>query len=174
MVLKTNDNKVLVNNDIHLDKILLIAESGAVLGEMNSDTANSIANEQELDLVLIAPNSNPPVCKIMDYGKYRFEQTKKEKENRKKQKNITTKEIQVSYRIDKHDFETKVKNARKFLISDNRVYVVMRLRGRENIMAEMGISVLKNFFSECEDIATLVKPIKQEGNQISFLMTKKI
>ena len=163
-------NNTLINNQIKLEKILVINNEGKQLGEMSSNEANKIAANQELDLVLIAPNSKIPVCKIMDYNKYKFEQSKKAKEIKKNQKEVVVKEIQLSFNIDEHDFQTKLKNARKFLNQKNRVYVTLRLKGRQNVFGDRAMQVAERFASECGDIAKLSKSITREGNNISFML----
>lgn len=165
--------KQLVNDEIHFDEILLIDENGSSLGKTSTEKAKQEAYSKNLDLVLMSQNGKLPVCKIMDYGKFKFEQAKKEKSNRKNSKSVVTKEIQISLRIDKHDLETKIKNARKFLEQGNNVLVVMRLRGRENSMPDYGKQVLVSFYEKCEDIAILNKPIAIQGNQITFVMSKR-
>ena len=122
---------MLVNEEIRLKEVRVIGEEGEPIGIMSSDDALRLAYDKGYDLVLMAPQAQPPVCKIMDYGKYRFERDKKEKETKKKQTVLELKEIQLSCRIDTHDFETKVRHAQRFLESGNKVRVVMRFKGRE-------------------------------------------
>ena len=128
---------MLVNEEIRLKEVRVIGEEGEPIGIMSSDDALRLAYDKGYDLVLMAPQAQPPVCKIMDYGKYRFERDKKEKETKKKQTVLELKEIQLSCRIDTHDFETKVRHAQRFLESGNKVRVVMRFKGRE--MSHMAI-----------------------------------
>jgi translation initiation factor IF-3 len=163
-------NNTLINNQIKLEKVLVINSNGQQLGEMSSDEATEIAINDDLDLVLIVPNANPPVCKIMDYNKFKFEQSKKAKEMKKNQKETIVKEIQLSFNIDEHDFQTKLKNARKFLTQNNRVYVTLRLKGRQNAFVSKAMEVANRFSTECNHISKLSKPISHEGNTISFLL----
>ena len=131
-----------------------------------------MAEEQDLDLVLVAPNANPPVCKLMNYGKYKFEQAKKEKEARKNQKVAEIKEIRASTNIGDHDFEFKSKNARKFLESGNKVKISLRFRGRELNNMKIGESVLNKFVEDLSDIATVEKKPLLEGKTMFVILTK--
>ena len=133
----------------------------------------NIAAERELDLVKIAPGSNPPVCKIMDYGKFRFEQAKKEKEAKKNQRVIEIKEIRMSPGIDTNDFNTKLKNAQKFLNDGDRVKVSIRFRGREMAHTEIGADLLKDFAEKCAVIANMDKAPKLEGRNMSMFLSPK-
>jgi len=133
-----------------------------------------IAAEQDLDLVKISPTSNPPVCKIMDYGKYRFEQSKREKETKKNQKIIEIKEIRMSPGIGINDFNTKLKNGQKFLSDGDRLKVTVRFRGREMTHTEIGESLLSRFAEACSDIATVSKPPKLEGRHMTMFLSSKI
>lgn len=166
--MKQQNNTYLTNDQIEFELVTLIDETGTSHGIIKTSEAQAIADERNLDLVLVSPNQKMPVCKLMDYDKFRFDQNKKAKEQKKNQKNITTKEIQLNMGIDKHDLDTKVKNAHKFLTSGNRVYVNMRLRGRENAMSERGVAILNNFFEMCSDVGTLAKPVALQGNTISM------
>jgi len=142
---------------------------------MNLKDALKLAFDKGLDLVTVAPNAKPPVCKIMDYGKYRFERAKREKEAKKKQKVIELKEIRLGISIDKHDFQTKVNHAKRFLGSGNKVKVTIRFRGRELGHPEIGYETLKRFAEHCEEFAQIEKPAKMEGrNMIMFLAPKPI
>ena len=137
---------------------------------MQTSAAIKIAQEKDLDLVIIAPNATPVVCKVMDYGKYRFEQAKKEKEMRKNQKVVETKEIRLGLSTDVHDFNTKVKHAVKFLQSGNKVKVSIRFRGRELGHPEIGLENMNRFAEACEEYANVEKPAKMEGrNMLMFL-----
>ena len=152
----------------------MISEDGEQLGVMSAKDALKMAKEAELDLVKIAPTAKPPVCKIIDYGKYKYEQTRKEKEAKKKQKVTEVKEIRLSPNIDVNDLNTKANQARKFLSKGDKVKVALRFRGRE--MAHMGISkqILDDFYSRVEDVAVIEKPAKLEGrNMIMFLGEKR-
>lgn len=163
-------DNTLINDQIKFDTVLVIGVGGEQLGTMSSKEANKIADEADLDLVLVSPNAKVPVCKIMDYNKFKFEQTKKAKAAKKNQKEIVVKEIQLSLNIEDHDFNTKVRNARKFLEQQNRVNVVLRLRGRENVFGDRAFAVANRFFEACEDIGKLSKPISREGNNVAFVM----
>ena len=132
-----------------------------------------LAEEKDLDLVKIAPNAVPPVCKIMDYGKFRFEQLKKEKEAKKNQKVVEVKEIRMSPSIDTNDFNTKVKNAQKFLKDGNRVKVTVRFRGREMAHTSLGEQLLKQIGADCDEVATVAKGAKLEGRNMSMFLSPK-
>jgi translation initiation factor IF-3 len=140
---------------------------------MSAQQALDIAEEKNLDLVKISPNSNPPVCKIMDYGKYRFEQSKREKETKKNQKVIEVKEIRMSPGIGANDFNVKLKNALKFLQDGDRVKVTVRFRGREMTHTEIGEELLKNFAEGCAEIATVNKPPKLDGRHMAMFLSPK-
>ena len=141
---------------------------------MSPEAALEIAAEQDLDLVKISPNSNPPVCKIMDYGKYRFEQSKREKETKKNQKIIEIKEIRMSPGIGINDFNTKLKSGQKFLSDGDRLKVTVRFRGREMTHTEIGEQLLRRFAEACAEIATVSKPAKLEGRHMTMFLSSKI
>ena len=162
-----------INEEITDKEIRLIGNEGEQLGIMSAEEALRIAAEQDLDLVKIAPGSNPPVCKIMDYGKYRFEQTKKEKDAKKNQRVIDIKEIRMSPGIGDNDFNTKLKNGQKFLNDGNRVKVSVRFRGREMAHTDIGEVLLRNFAEKCADIANLDKAPKLEGRNMSMFLSPK-
>ena len=162
-----------INEEITDKEIRLIGNEGEQLGIMSADEALRIAAERELDLVKIAPGSNPPVCKIMDYGKYRFEQAKKEKDAKKNQRVIEIKEIRMSPGIGDNDFNTKLKNGQKFLNDGNRVKVSVRFRGREMAHTDIGEVLLRNFAEKCADIANLDKAPKLEGRNMSMFLSPK-
>ena len=148
---------------------------GSQLGVMSSKDALSKAVESDLDLVLIAPQATPPVCKIMDYGKYCFEQAKREKEAKKNQKVVDTKEIRLGLSIDTHDFETKGNHAIKFIKSGDKVKVSIRFRGRELGHPEIGTEIMKRFADYCSEVAVVEKPAKMEGrNMFMFLAPKPV
>ena len=151
----------------------VISDTGEQLGIMSSREALAIAEERDLDLVLIAPNAKPPVCKVMNYGKYCFEQAKKAKENKKRQKTMEIKEIRLSLNIDVHDFNTKLKHAERFLKAGNKVKVSIRLRGREMGHSEMGVQTMKRFAEACEEFANVEKQPKLEGRQILMFLAAK-
>ena len=140
---------------------------------MSAAAALKIAEENELDLVKIAPGSNPPVCKIMDYGKFRFEQTKKEKEAKKNQRVIEIKEIRMSPGIDTNDFNTKLRNGQKFLSDGDRVKVSVRFRGREMAHTEIGEVLLRDYADKCAEIAVLDKAPKLEGRNMSIFLSPR-
>ena len=162
-----------INEEITDKEIRLIGNEGEQLGIMSAEEALRIAAERDLDLVKIAPGSNPPVCKIMDYGKYRFEQTKKEKDAKKNQRVIEIKEIRMSPGIGDNDFNTKLKNGQKFLNDGNRVKVSVRFRGREMAHTNIGEVLLRNFAEKCADIANLDKAPKLEGRNMSMFLSPK-
>ena len=162
-----------INEEILDKEVRLIGDQGEQLGIMSAQEALKIAVEKELDLVKIAPGSNPPVCKVMDYGKFRFEQAKKEKEAKKNQRVIEIKEIRMSPGIGENDFNTKLKNGQKFLTDGDRVKVSVRFRGREMAHTEIGEQLLKDFAAKCADIATLDKNPKLEGRNMSMFLSPK-
>ena len=162
-----------INRQIRAKEVQLIAETGEKLGVVALNVAIEKAEEKNLDLVLVSPNANPPVCKIMNYGKYKFEQAKKEKEAKKKQKVLEIKEIRVTPNIEEHDFGFKCKNARKFLQDGNKVKITVRFRGREVNNSRAGEVVLEKFINELEDIAIVEKPPKLEGRNMFTILAKK-
>ena len=163
----------MINEQIRDREIRLIGEDGQQLGIMSSREAMKIAREAELDLVKIAPQAKPPVCKIIDYGKYRYELARKEKEAKKKQKTVEVKEVRLSPNIDTNDLNTKVNNAKKFIIKGNKVKVTLRFRGRE--MAHMASSkhILDDFAEHLSDVATVEKAPKVEGRSMTMFLTEK-
>lgn len=162
-----------INEEIKDKEIRLISDEGEQLGIMSADEALRIAAEREMDLVKISPGSNPPVCKIMDYGKFRFEQAKKEKEAKKNQRIIEIKEIRMSPGIGENDFNTKLKNAQKFLNDGDRVKASVRFRGREMAHTDIGAELLKNFAEKCAEIANMDKAPKLEGRNMSMFLSPK-
>ena len=162
-----------INEEITDKEVRLIGGDGEQLGIMSAAAALQIAIEHDMDLVKIAPGSNPPVCRIMDYGKYRFEQTKKEKEAKKNQRVIEIKEIRMSPGIDTNDFNTKLKNGQKFLSDGDRVKVSVRFRGREMAHTEIGEQLLREFADKCAEIANLDKAPKLEGRNMSIFLSPK-
>ena len=151
----------------------LIGEDGQQLGIMSSREAMKIAREAELDLVKIAPQAKPPVCKIIDYGKYRYELARKEKEAKKKQKTIEVKEVRLSPNIDSNDLNTKIASARKFIEKGNKVKVTLRFRGREMAHVQSSRHILDEFAKALEDIALVDKPAKMEGRSMAMFLTEK-
>lgn len=140
---------------------------------MSSSQALKLAAEKNLDLVMISPNAKPPVCKIMDYGKYRFEQARREKEKRKNQKIVDTKEVRLSLNIDTHDFNTKLNQSLKFIAKGDKVKVSIRFRGREMGHPELGTEIMNRFSQACAETAVVEKPPKLEGrNMLMFLAPK--
>jgi len=162
-----------INEEIKDKEIRLIDEDGTQLGIMQSSAAFDIAVEKELDLVKIAPTSNPPVCKIMDYGKYRFEQAKRDKEARRHQHIVEVKEIRMSPSIGSNDFNVKLKNGQKFLKEGDRLKVTVRFRGREMAHTNIGEDLLKKFAAECTEFGTVDKNPKLEGRHMSMFLTPK-
>lgn len=162
-----------INEEILDKEVRLIGAQGEQLGIMSAEEALKVAAEHDLDLVKIAPGSNPPVCKVMDYGKFRFEQTKKEKEAKKNQRVIEIKEIRMSPGIDTNDFNTKLKNAQKFLSDGDRVKASVRFRGREMAHTDIGQTLLLDFAEKCSEIANLDKQPKLEGRSMSIFLSPK-
>ena len=162
-----------LNEDIRDSEIRLIGSTGEQLGIMSAAQAQRIADEQGLDLVKISPQATPPVCKLMDYGKFRFEQGKREKEAKKNQHVVEIKEIRMSPGIDVGDFNTKLQNAQKFLADGNRVKVSVRFRGREMAHTDIGKDLLVRFAEQCAEVATLDKEPKLEGRSMSIFLSPK-
>lgn len=162
-----------INEEIRDKEVRLISADGQQLGIMSAREAFALAEEQDLDLVKISPNAVPPVCKLMDYGKYRFEQTKREKEAKKNQHVVEIKEIRMSPGIDIGDFNTKLRNAQKFLGEGNRVKVTVRFRGREMAHTDIGRGLLTKFSEECAEIAVMDKSPKLEGRHMSMFLSPK-
>ena len=151
----------------------MIGEDGEQLGVMSSREAQKIADERELDLVKIAPNAVPPVCRIMDYGKYRFEQSKKEREFRKNQKVITVKEVRLSATIEDHDVDVKFKNAVKFLKEGNKVKVTIRFRGRQITHSDIGRQVMNEFADRIKEYGTVDKAPQMEGRSMIMFISPR-
>ncbi len=167
---KASDSKFKVNNEIRVEKVRLIDENGKMLGIYPTNEALSIAYQRELDLVLIAPQADPPVAKIIDYGKFIFEQQKKEKQERKKQAQQQLKEIRFKWRTDSHDFNFKVRHAREFLLDGNKVKGTVIFRGREMMHQEIGEELLNRFVEALSDISKVDQTIKAEGKRISIVL----
>ena len=163
----------MINEQIRDREIRLIGEDGQQLGIMSSREAMKIAREAELDLVKIAPQAKPPVCKIIDYGKYRYELARKEKDAKKKQKTIEVKEVRLSPNIDSNDLNTKIASARKFIEKGNKVKVTLRFRGREMAHVQSSRHILDEFAKALEDIALVDKPAKMEGRSMAMFLTEK-
>jgi translation initiation factor IF-3 len=166
----TINKEVEINGKITDAEIRVIDENGQQLGIMSAVEANRIADERNLDLVKISPNTNPPVCKIMDYGKFRFDAAKKEKDARKNQKVTELKEIWLSMTIDLHDVETKAKQARKFVSNGDKIKVSIRMKGRQQARPELGVEVMNKFFSLVEDVAVIDKKPLTEGRNIFMIL----
>ncbi|SFE68850.1 bacterial translation initiation factor 3 (bIF-3) [Alteribacillus iranensis] len=162
-----------VNDGIRAREVRLIDANGDQLGVKSRNEALDLAQKANLDLVLVAPNAKPPVCRIMDYGKYRYEQQKKDKEARKKQKVINVKEVRLSPNIEEHDFNTKLRNARKFLSKGDKVKAAIRFRGRMITHSEIGRDVLERLAKECEDIAAVETKPKMEGRSMFLMLAPK-
>ena len=169
----TTISDLMINGQIRDKEVRVIGEDGAQLGIMSAAEAQKLADEAGLDLVKIAPTAKPPVCRIVDYGKFKYEQARKEKEAKKKQKTIEVKEIRMSPNIDTNDLNTKVGAARKFLSKGDRVKVTIRFRGRE--LAHMNDSkyMLDDFAKALEDCAVVEKPAKVEGRALTMVLTEK-
>lgn len=162
-----------INEEIRDKEVRVITADGEQLGILTIKEAMAAADSRNLDLVKIAPAAVPPVCKIMDYGKYRFEQAKREKDARKNQKTVELKEIRLGLSIDTHDFETKGTHAIRFLKSGNKVKVSIRFRGRELGHPEIGYDTMRRFAEYCDEYAAVEKPAKMEGrNMLMFLAPK--
>ena len=163
----------MINEQIRDREVRLIGEDGEQLGIMSSREAMKLAAEANLDLVKIAPTAKPPVCKIIDYDKYKYEQTRKEKEAKKKQKTVEVKEVRLSPNIDTNDLNTKVNNAKKFIGKGNKVKVTLRFRGREMAHVQSSKHILDDFAALLEDVAVVEKPAKMEGRSMSMVLTEK-
>ena len=163
----------MINEQIRDKEVRLIGEDGQQLGIMSSREAMKLAREAELDLVKIAPQAKPPVCKIIDYGKYRYELARKEKEAKKKQRTVEVKEVRLSPNIDTNDLNTKMNNARKFIEKGNKVKVTLRFRGREMAHVQSSRHILDEFAKALEDIALVDKPAKMEGRSMAMFLTEK-
>ncbi len=163
----------MINEQIRDREIRLIGEDGEQLGIMSSREAMKLAREADLDLVKVAPNAKPPVCKIIDYGKYRYELARKEKEAKKKQRTMEVKEVRLSPNIDVNDLNTKANQARKFISKGDRVKVSLRFRGRELAHVNYSKQILDSFFEKLEDIAVIDKPAKMEGRTMVMFLSEK-
>ena len=163
----------MINEQIRDREIRLIGEDGEQLGIMSAREAMKIAQEAELGLVKIAPAAKPPVCKIIDYGKYKYEQARKEKEAKKKQKTVEVKEVRLSPNIDTNDLNTKINNAKKFISKGNKVKVTLRFRGREMAHVQQSKHILDDFAETLADVAVVEKPAKMEGRAMSMVLAEK-
>lgn len=163
-----------INGQIREKEVQVIGANGEKLGVFDIQKAIELAEDENLDLVLVAPNATPVVCKLMNYGKYKFEQAKREKESKKNQKTVEIKEIRVTPNIGQHDFEFKAKNARSFLEAGNKVKFTVRFRGRELNNVKAGENVLNKFIEELEEVSTVEKKPFLEGKTMFIILTKKI
>ena len=166
-------SELFINEQIRDKEVRVIGEDGEQLGIMSPRDAMKLAEEAGLDLVKIAPTAKPPVCKIVDYGKYRYELARKEKEAKKKQKIVEIKEIRLSPNIDTNDLNTKISAARKFLGKGNKVKVTLRFRGREMAHMQQSRHILDDFAEKLADIAVIEKPAKQEGRSLAMVLGEK-
>lgn len=166
-------NELLINEQIRDKEVRLIGSDGEQIGIVPIKEAQKLANEKNLDLVKIAPQAKPPVCKIMDYGKYKFDAAKKEKEARKKQKTISVKEIRLSASIEKHDFQTKMKNAQKFIKDGDKVKISVVFRGREMMHTQKGSELLQQAISILEELVVVEQKPKLEGRNMVIVVAPK-
>lgn len=166
-------NDLMINEQIRDKEVRLIGADGEQIGIVSSKEAQKMASEKNLDLVKIAPQAKPPVCKIMDYGKYRFDAAKKEKEARKKQKVISVKEVRLSASIEKHDFETKMRNAVKFLKAGDKVKISVVFRGREMMHTHRGNELLEQAMALVEEVGVAEAKPKLEGRAMVILVVPK-
>ena len=163
----------LVNERVRFKEVLVIDQNGDQLGVKSSREALDIAYDANLDLVCVAPNAKPPVCRIMDFGKYRFEQQKKAREMKKKSKVVTLKETQLSVTIDTHDKNVKLKRTLKWLEEGNKVKVAIRFRGRQLAHVDLGKKVIDDFVEECAEVGQIEKPAKLEGRTLTAILAPK-
>lgn len=166
-------SELMINEQIRDKEVRVIGTDGEQLGVMDTKEAKRLAEEAGVDLIKIAPTAKPPVCKIMDYGKYKYEQTRREKENKKKQKTIETKEVRLSPNIDTNDLNTKANMARKFLTKGDKVKVTLRFRGRELAHVDSSKAILDEFAELLQDVAVVDKPAKLEGRSMVMFLTEK-
>jgi translation initiation factor IF-3 len=162
-----------MNEEIKEKEVRVIGDDNSPMGIIDTKEAIRMAEEKDLDLVLISPNAVPPVCRIMDFGKFVYEQAKKEKENKKNQKVVVLKEVRLSASIEEHDVEIKANNARKFLTEGDKVKVTVRFRGREADYSFKGTKILDNFFKKIEDLSVIEKPAKLEGKNMTMIVAPK-
>ncbi len=172
-VLNISKKELYINEEIRGKELRVIDSDGSQLGILTSQQALALAEEKNLDLVMISPQAKPPVCKIMDYGKYRFEQARREKEKRKNQKVVDIKEVRLSLNIETHDFNTKLNHALKFLGKGDKVKVSIRFRGREMGHPELGQAILEKFADACAEAAVVEKQPKLEGRSMLMFLAPK-
>jgi len=168
---RTNEPRI--NQRIRVPEVRLIDEDGTQLGVVSRDEALERARERDLDLVEVSPTADPPVCKVMDYGRFKYEASKKEKDNKKKQHVIHIKEIRMRPKISQHDFDFKARNARKFIEGGDKVKATVLFRGRENAYPEHGLRIIKRLEEDLEDVAKLESQPRKEGRMMSALFIKK-
>lgn len=174
MEVKVISKNYLINEEIREKELRVIGSDGSQVGIITSKEALKLADEKELDLVMISPGAKPPVCRIMDFGKFIYEQSKKDKEAKKKQKVISIKEVRLSPAIEEHDIDIKATNAKKFLLEEDKVKVTVRFRGRESDYTYIGEKILKSFLAKLGDICVVERPARLEGkNMIMILAPKK-
>ncbi|HHU51694.1 MAG TPA: translation initiation factor IF-3 [Firmicutes bacterium] len=167
------NNELRINEEIRTREVRVVSADGEQLGILPVKEALRLAQEKELDLVEVAPTAKPPVCKIMDYGKYRYEQSKREREARKKQKVVEVKEVRLTPKIETHDFQVKVKSAIKFLNAGNKVKASVRFRGREIVHADLGKTLLLQLYEAVKEYANLEREPKIEGKQMIMILSPK-
>lgn len=172
-VLPISNKELQINEQIHDKEVRVVDADGSQLGIMPIREALDLADKKNLDLVKIAPQAKPPVCKIIDYGKYRFEQSKREKEQRKNQRVVEVKEVRLSLNIDTHDFDTKKNHAVRFIKEGNKVKASIRFRGREMGHPELGLEIMKRFADEMAEVANVEKPAKLEGRTMLMFLAPK-
>lgn len=165
--------QILINEKIRFPEVRVLADDGEQLGIMSSKEAQDLANEKELDMVLISPNANPPVVKIIDFGKYKYDIMRKEKEAKKNQSKVEIKEIRMTPNIDTNDLNTKISQARKFLEKGNKLKVSLRFRGREIARMNQQIPMLLEFYEKLSDISTIEKEPKAEGRMLQIVLSAK-
>ncbi|NLY75082.1 MAG: translation initiation factor IF-3 [Firmicutes bacterium] len=166
-------NELRINEAIRAKEIRVVSGDGEQLGIMSVKEAIKLAQEKDLDLVEVAPTAKPPVCRIMDYGKYRYEQSKREREARKKQKVIEIKEVRMTPKIESHDFQVKVRATLKFLNDGDKVKAIIRFRGREIVHADLGKALLMQLFESVKDHAIIEREPKIEGKNMIMILSKK-
>ncbi|WP_185807022.1 translation initiation factor IF-3 [Bacillus sp. HMF5848] len=169
----SKDNNMMINEAIRAREVRLVGANGDQIGIKSRQEALDMAAQANLDLVMVAPNAKPPVCRIMDFGKFRYEQQKKEKESRKNQKIISIKEVRLSPTIEEHDFNTKLRNAHKFLEKGDKVKCSIRFKGRAITHKEIGQRVLDRFSQECADLAVVEQRPKMEGRSMFIVLAPK-
>ena len=172
-VLPISNKELQINEQIRDKELRVIDSDGSQLGIMSLRQAMEIAEQKNLDLVKIAPQANPPVCKLIDYGKFRFEQAKREKEARKNQRVVEIKEVRLSLNIDTHDFETKKNHAVRFISEGNKVKASIRFRGREMGHPELGLEIMRRFADAMSEVANVEKPAKLEGRTMLMFLAPK-